>query len=72
MLRRCSSRRAFGSSSAGKRAEGLGRALRSAGVTLGGGQGALLLLLGATGVSVEQRGDLLNREPLEKNADRDR
>lgn len=65
VLRRCSPRRAFSSSSAGKRAESLGRALRSAGVTLGGGQ-RTLLLLGATGVSVQQRRDLLNREPLEK------
>lgn len=64
VLRRRSLRRTFSSSSAGKRAESLRRALRGAGFAQGGGEHPLLLR--AVGVSVQQRRDLLNREPLKK------
>lgn len=46
-----------------RRAESLWRALRSTAVTLGRG-GKRALLLGTTGVSIQQRRDFLNREPL--------
>lgn len=64
VLRRRSLRWTFGSCSAGKRAEGLRGALRGAGFTLGGGEHPLLLR--AVGVSIQQRRDLLNGEPLKK------
>lgn len=68
VLRRGSLRRTpCGSSSKSKRAEELGGTLGGTGVTLGGGEHPLLLLLllGAPGVSVLQRRDFLDRESLD-------
>ena len=65
VLRRCSTGGTSSSSSGrGGRAKSLRGALRKTSVALGGRGWKRALLLRATGVSIQQRRDFLNREPL--------